>query len=208
MKNIKSHILKSILFVSVAIALITPVLLSAQQATDELPEALGTYLSAMEGLVKCKDIPLRHVIPTKELTFYGYKGGKPHVALKNVGDWSVPNVSGQQLSIIVYFTIGTRDPERIRLYRLRTRKDIEPFITPSEEISYAIAPITDVPGAALGNMVRLVPNRVLTKGNYLLVEDEIDKVDRSWGLTVDGGEEMWRTPEFWEKCCASLCAWL
>ena len=208
MENLKSHIIRFMLLVAGAIALSMPVLLSAQQATDKLPDALGTYLSAMEGLIKCRDITLSHVVPTDKLTFYGYKGGISHAALKYKGDWTVPSVSGQQLSIIVYFTIGTRDPERIRLYRLRTGKDIEPFITPSEEISYTVAPIADVPGAALGNMVRLIPDRVLTKGNYLLVEDAIEKVDRSWGFTIDGGEEMWRTPKFWERCCASLCAML
>jgi len=193
-----------VLFVASFIVFSIPLLLSAQQATEELPKALGTYLSAMEGLVKCDDIPLRHVVPTEG--FYGYKRNKPHPALKDVRDWSVQNISAHELSIIVYFTIGTRDPERIKLYRLRTGKDIKPFITPVEEIKHSITPITDVPGAILGNMVRIVPDHILTKGNYLLVEDDIDKVDRCWGFTVDGGEKMWRTPYIWEQCCAYLCA--
>ena len=202
----RSHMIRYILFVTCVIALGAPVLLSGQQATEELPEALGTYLSAMEGVVNCKEISLRHIMPTEKVTFYGYKWGELHPALRNVEDWSVPNVSGQELSVIIYFTIGTRESKKIKLYRLRTGEDIEPFITPADKIEHSVTPITDIPGTHLGSMVRLVPDQVLTKGNYLLVEDYIERVDRGWGFTIDGGEEMWQTPSLWDKCCASLKA--
>jgi len=205
-KNVRYHIIKSTLFVACVIVLGTPVLLSGQQATEELPEALGTYLSAMEGMVKCNDISLRHIMPTEKVTFYGYKWGELHTALRNVEDWSVPNVSGQELSVIIYFTIGTRESKKIKLYRLRTGEDIEPFITTTHKITHSVTPITDIPGTHLGSMVRVVPDQVLTKGNYLLVEDYIERVDRGWGFTIDGGEEMWQTPSLWDKCCASLMA--
>lgn len=172
-KNVRSHIIKSTLFVACVIVLGAPVLLSGQQATEELPEALGTYLSAMEGMVKCKDISLRHIMPTEEVTFYGYKWGELHTALRNAGDWSVPNVSGQDLSIVVYFSLGARDPEKVKLYRLRTKKDVKPFITMLEEVRLSAVPITDLPGLA-GNMVRLVPDHILQKGNYIFMEGDID----------------------------------
>jgi len=265
-----------------------PFSLNAQQATEELPEALGTYLSAMEGLIKCGDISLGYAWATDQYTFYtyGYKEDRIYPTLQK---WSAPevrNVSGQNLSIILYFTLGARDPERVKLYRLRTGKDVKPFITIVEDVKLSAVPITEVPG-----MVRLIPERVLTKGNYIFVEGDIDSkllfsieskfqllgansfkkcleilnsfqimkrdlqkefenkgisisddanitvIDKNsrWQITnrdnkeylvkkqgkrldiydssdkpcsaftVDGGEELWRTPAIWEKCISCLC---
>lgn len=176
-KNMGSFITKSFVFLLVsAIALSVPPLLNAQQATEELPKALGTYLSAMEGLIKWQDMPLGHAWPPKQYTFYtyGYKKDKIYPTLREWAAPGVKNVSGQDLSMILYFSLGARDPERVKLYRIRTGKDVKPLITPIEEIGLTAVPIiTDIPGLA-GNMVRLVPDRVLTKGNYLCVEGDID----------------------------------
>ena len=213
MESKKFHITKCLmLLIFSAFYLFVAISVNAQQSAEELPKSLGIYLSTMEGLVKCPDITLRHIIPDENQAYYGYRNGRYHTTL---GDWNSPNVSSQKLSIIVYFTIGSRDPEKIKLYRLQAGKDIYPFITPIEEIKFSsVEPITSIPGAALGNMVRLIPENILTKGNYVIVENNIDnttetpnnKVDRCWGFKVDNGEKIWRTPSSWEKCCAYICS--
>jgi len=180
-----------------AFYLFVAISVNAQQSMEEFPKSLGTYISTMEGLIKCPDITLGHT---------GYKNGRYQATLE---DWNPPNVSSQKLSIIVYFTIGSRDPEKIKLYRLQNGKDIYPSITPIQEIKFlSVEPITSIPGATLGNMVRLIPENILTKGNYIVVENEINnnKVDRCWGFTVDNGEKIWRTKSFLDKCCAFLYA--
>lgn len=287
---------------------------SAQQAAEELPKALGTYLSAMEGMIKIQDMPLKHAWAANQYTFFtGYKEDRVYPFLEKWAAPEIKNVSGQDLSMVVYFSLGARDPEKIKLYRLRTKKDVKPFITMLEEVRLSAVPITDLPGLA-GNMVRLVPDHTLQQGNYIFMEGDIDSkllfsielktslvkstlitycmpnflkrifvstkptiagyietlnqnkfpslrgglreefenngftlsgpVDvkvieensrwrvidgeantsylvrkeknrldvydgnekRSWGFTVDGGGELWRTPAFWAKCIACLCA--
>lgn len=194
MKNAKLSIIKSVLLGIIVFSI--PFLLKAQQATEELPKELpktfGTYLNSMEGLIKWEDMPLGH----SEL-------GAP-----TLEDWAAPkvkNVSGQELSIISYFALFTKVPENFKLYRLRTGY-FKPSIEPSEEIELSVEPITGIEGLA-GNMVRIIPNRVLTKGNYLFVEGDINEVNRCWVFTVDGGEEMWRTFNFWNWCSSCLFFW-
>jgi len=185
------------------IALCISLSISAQQATEELPKALGTYLSAMEGLIEWQETLLGHAWATKQYTFYtyGYKGDRIYPTLKKWAAPEIKNVSGQNLSIIIYFTLGAIDPEKFKLYHLRTRKDVKPLITTLEEIKLSAVPIMDIPGL-VGNMVRLVPDRVLTKGNYLFLEGDIDS---KLLFSIESKSKMFfRTDSKFEDCLKIL----
>jgi len=199
----------SILLIVSVFALSLPLLVSAEQIPKELPKALGLYLNSMEGLIKWEDMSLGYKLVENTERYFGYKKNTRYPFL-NEKSWSAPkvkNVSGQELSMISYFTLGTKDPERFKLYRLRTGKDIYPYIMAAEEISLSVAPITGVPGL-MGNMVQIVPDRVLTKGNYIFTESDLgNRIDRCWAFTVDGGEALWKVPGLGEQFLACLCAW-
>jgi len=186
--NAKVPVGKSALFVASVFIFGILISIDAQQLPKylpgELPESFGVYLNAMEGLIKWEDMKL---------------SGN---SLKNWTPEKVKNVSGQNFSIISYFALLTKIPEHSRLYRLRTGH-FKPSLALGEEIKLSIIPVTGIPELA-GNMVQIVPDRILTKGNYLFVEGEIGKVDRCWIFTVDGGEVMWEIFDFWEWCSSCL----
>jgi len=190
-KNRKSFIGNSVLLVVSVIGFGISVSIGAQQpAVDlpkEAPETFGVYLNAMEGLIKWEDMRLSGT------------------TLRNWTPKKVKNVSGQDFSIISYFALFAQIPENFKLYRLRTGY-FKPSLSLAEQIELSIIPVTGIPGLA-GNMVQVVPDRILTKGNYLFVEGEIGKVDRCWIFTIDGGEEMWRKFDFWEWCSSCLSFW-
>ena len=187
-KNMRSSIGKSALLVASVFIFSISISIDAQQSPEDLPEELpetfGVYLSAMEGLIKWQDMRL---------------------VGSSLRDWTpekVENVSGQDFSIISYFELLTKIPENSRLYRLQTGY-FKPSLALGEEIRLSIIPVTGIPELA-GNMVQIVPDRILTKGNYLFMEGKIGEVDRCWIFTVDGGEEMWQKFDFWEWCSSCL----
>ena len=187
-KNMRSSIGKSALLVASVFIFSISISIDAQQSPEDLPEELpetfGVYLSAMEGLIQWEDMKLSG---------------------NSVRDWTpekVENVSGQGFSVISYFELLAKIPENSRLYRLQTGY-FKPSLTRGEEIPLSIIPVTGIPELA-GNMVQIVPDRILTKGNYLFMEGEIGKVDCCWIFTVDGGEAMWETFDFWEWCSSCL----
>ena len=184
----RSSIGRSALLVASVFIFSISISIDAQQSPEdlpaELPETFGVYLSAMEGLIKWEDM---------KLVGSSLKGWTPE---------KVENVSGQDFSIISYFALLAKIPENSRLYRLQTGY-FKPSLTRGEEIPLSIIPVTGIPELA-GNMVQIVPDRILTKGNYLFVEGKIGEVDRCWIFTVDGGEEMWKKFDFWEWCSSCL----
>lgn len=190
-KNARSPIGKSALLVASVFIFSISISIDAQQLPEdlpkELPETFGVYLNAMEGLIKWEDMKLSG---------------------SSLEDWTpekVENVSGQDFSITSYFALLAKIPENSRLYRLRTGY-FKPSLALGEEIKLSIMPVTGIPELA-GNMVQIVPDRILTKGNYIFVEGKIGEVDRCWIFTVDGGEEMWEIFDFWEWCSSCLSFW-
>jgi hypothetical protein len=134
----------------------------------------------MEGLIK--------------LDYIDLEGSK----LKGWSPQKVQNVSNQDFHIISYFALLTKIPEKFKLYKLQTNY-FKPSISVGQNIELSIIPIKGIQGLA-GNMVQVVPKLTLTKGNYIIVEDDINKVNQCWIFTIDGGEEMWRKFSFRGWC--------
>lgn len=172
-----------------------------QGPSEELPEALGMYLVTKQGLRKWEEMPLLHKKKSKLL------GGEEISPALNT--WTSPPVedvkSENFQTIIAYYAFGAKDPEDFKLYRLIPKKDFKPHIKAANKINLSIVPITGVPGI-LGNMVRLTPETVLSKGNYLLTEGHIETANRCWGFTINGGEQMWQEITVAQVGCGCLLA--
>ncbi len=90
-----------------------PLLIIAQESSDtppeELPKALGTYLSAKEGLIKLEE----------DINFIQ--------KLKRQVHWTeAADASDENLSIISYSAFAAlRDSEKFHLYRLATKEQEE-----------------------------------------------------------------------------------
>ncbi len=146
------------------------------QTIEELPQALGTYLSTKKVWLSLKE-------EGKVELFY-----REQVS-PGLRDWTgLKNTNGPDVSILSYAAFGAmRDPEKFRLYRLAIEGETKPYIQPPAEIEFSAVPIVGIPGL-LGNMVKLISKEGLIKGNYLLTYPGIDRgVELSWRFTIDGG---------------------
>lgn len=133
----------------------------------------GVYLGTSKGLVKCQEMPLKH--------------SEKNILLEA---WASPPVQDMSAQDSIYtYSKG----EVFRLYRLTSKKEFKPKISPLSEIELSIEPIGG--SKLLGDVVQLAHKDPLVKGNYLLTEGSIQTANRCWGFTIEGGEPMWmKTP--------------